>query len=149
MTFCFALLLINPLLKRVNSKRKEFAPKRSKFFPFREESLLLFLKEVPPLQAYPFLLSYCCCWSPVENACKDTRMTMPNNVLQHALLICCALQHYSQYMLKAAPKPEIKSCPGMIFFCLFFYILALMSVFSHSLFLWGTTQNDLQGLTCY
>ena len=40
MTFCFALLLINPLLKRVNSKRKEFAPKRSKFFPFREESLV-------------------------------------------------------------------------------------------------------------
>ena len=33
--FLYAFLYSNPLLKGVYSKRKEFAPKGSKFFPFR------------------------------------------------------------------------------------------------------------------
>ena len=33
--FMFAFLLIKTLLKGVHSKRKEFAPRGSKFFPFR------------------------------------------------------------------------------------------------------------------
>ena len=34
-TSCFVFLYMKPLLKRVYFKRKEFAPKGSKFFPFK------------------------------------------------------------------------------------------------------------------
>ena len=36
--FLFGFLHTNPLLKRVHSNRKEFAPKGSKLFPFRVDS---------------------------------------------------------------------------------------------------------------
>ena len=51
--FLFALLYTKALLKGIYSKRKEFAPLRSKLFPFRVERF----SESVSLQAYPFCLN--------------------------------------------------------------------------------------------
>ena len=58
--FLIALLYTKPLLERVFSKRKEFAPYGSKFFPFRktpfQKEAKLILTELPPPKSVPFTL---------------------------------------------------------------------------------------------
>ena len=60
MSSCLLFRIIVPFRKGVCSKRKEFAPHGSKFFPFRvdpfsegDKTVLIML---PPLKVYPFPL---------------------------------------------------------------------------------------------
>ena len=72
--FVFSFLHMKPLLKRVYSKRKEFAPKGSKFFPFRvdlfsEWRQKPFRQELPPLKVHPFTFRI------LQRSCKGPHQT--------------------------------------------------------------------------
>ena len=61
--FLFAVWMFNPFRKGVYSKRKEFAPTGSKFFPFRVDTVFQMggknsLTELPPLKVYSLPLNF-------------------------------------------------------------------------------------------